>query len=119
MCLLSEGCDYLRLHLLLMHTLYIARTSCLVASSLYEPVILQVLHLTLPFNQEFVPVCGVGPVRNSGRPDTCLVETLSPGLRNSLLQNDVDSGVMAHHRDRVTSHNEFEWLVATGGVVSL
>jgi hypothetical protein len=26
---------------------------------------------------------------------------------------------MAHHRDRVTNLNEVEWLIATGGVVSL
>ncbi|MFA4834787.1 MAG: hypothetical protein WC749_01770 [Dehalococcoidia bacterium] len=26
---------------------------------------------------------------------------------------------MADYRDRVTNFNEFEWLIATGGVVSL
>jgi hypothetical protein len=26
---------------------------------------------------------------------------------------------MAHHRDRVTNLNEVEWLITTGGVVSL
>jgi len=26
---------------------------------------------------------------------------------------------MVHKRDRVTNLNEFEWLIATGGVVSL
>jgi hypothetical protein len=26
---------------------------------------------------------------------------------------------MAHHRDRVTNLNEVEWLIATGGVISL
>jgi hypothetical protein len=48
-----------------------------------------------------------------------LQKAFSPGLRDITLQDDVDSGLMTHHRDRVTKLNEFECLIAAGGVVSL
>jgi hypothetical protein len=48
-----------------------------------------------------------------------LQKAFSPRLRDIALPDDVDSGVMTHHRDRVTNLNEFEWLIATEGIVSL
>jgi hypothetical protein len=48
-----------------------------------------------------------------------LQKAFSPRLREIALQDDVDSGDMTHHRDGVTNLDEFEWLIATEGIVSL
>ena len=47
------------------------------------------------------------------------MEPFPPGLRNSLLQNDVDSGVVMLHRDTISNRGEFKCLVSMKGVFSL
>lgn len=59
------------------------------------------------------------PIYLSGRPDACLVVTLSPGLKNSLRQNDIDSGVMTCHRDEGTHLAQFKCLIRGRTEVSL
>jgi hypothetical protein len=46
------------------------------------------------------------------------METLSPRLRNSHFQDDIDAGVMMLHRNSVTNLIELEWLIATKRAVS-
>ena len=88
----------------------------LAVSNLCKSMVLQMLHLTLPFNQKFIPVWGVWPMKQPGRADTCLIEALPPWLRDSLLQDDVDAGMVMLHRDTIPKLVELKCLASIGGV---
>ena len=89
------------------------------ASRTCNPVIMQMLHLTLPFSQKLLPVTRIWPLRQPSGSDACLKEALSPRLRDIYLQHYVDTRVMAFYRDSITNRVEIERLVGQGRAVEL
>lgn len=82
-------------------------------------MLLQVSHLCLPDNKELIPIAGVRPIDQPRRSNARLKEALPPWLRDGLLQNDVDSGVVMLHRDTIPNPVELKCLLSMRGVFSL
>lgn len=78
-------------------------------------MLLQVPHLYIPAIQEFIPVEGVKPIYQLGRPYACLKEALPPRLRDSLLLHYVYAGVVMLHRDTITYRVELRCLFSMRG----